>query len=267
MRLWANDLFPVLRVTPSGNCCRTIRRGIHSGNGNHGARSSLSVSSIRIQSPSTRAVLMPLAARSSANCAATRKGVACGVRRSLTQRPIGPAATLACLSCRRMSGSRSRTRSRWRRRFDWRRRRAGLALLPRLAFIERPTEPGDRQWYYEYQPWRTVDQIGSRGAVFFVPETIFTTTKPINANVSPQRSSRIRCEGYGVWSPKRDLHPFLHVRCDRPSGHAEIASGRAGGRLSAGDGTACSIACYSLAREWPKSWWRSSIASARVILS
>jgi hypothetical protein len=58
-----------------------------------------------------------------------------------------------------------------------------LAMPPQIVFVERPTELGQRNWYFEFQPWRTVEQIGSRGALFFVPETVFTTTKPINASV------------------------------------------------------------------------------------
>ncbi|MEK6375248.1 MAG: ABC transporter permease [Acidobacteriota bacterium] len=58
-----------------------------------------------------------------------------------------------------------------------------LELPPHLVFVERPTEPGERNWYLEYQPWRTVQQIGSHGAVFFVPEAIFTTTRAINPSV------------------------------------------------------------------------------------
>lgn len=57
-----------------------------------------------------------------------------------------------------------------------------LALPPHLVFIERPTEPGDRSWYFEYQPWRTVDQIGSLGSIFFVPEMVFTSTRPTDPN-------------------------------------------------------------------------------------
>jgi hypothetical protein len=57
-----------------------------------------------------------------------------------------------------------------------------LALPPHLVFVERPTEPDDRSWYSDFQPWRTVSQIGSSGSMFFVPELIFSTKKPLNAN-------------------------------------------------------------------------------------
>ena len=100
----------------------------------------------------------------------------------LIQRPVGPAATLVYIPAHELlaqSHSQSLASSIRLASEAW----PQLALAPHLVFIERPTEQGDRQWYYEYQPWRAVDQIGSRGAVFFVPEMIFTTTKPINANV------------------------------------------------------------------------------------
>jgi len=58
-----------------------------------------------------------------------------------------------------------------------------LELPPHLIFAERPTEPGQRAWYFENRPWLAIQYIGSRGALFFVPETIFTSTTPIDANV------------------------------------------------------------------------------------
>ena len=100
----------------------------------------------------------------------------------LTRRPVGPAATLAYIPAHEwlaQSHSQSLASSIRMASESW----PQLALPPHLVFIERPTEPGDRIWYNEYQPWRMIDQIGSLGAVFFVPETIFTTTKPINANI------------------------------------------------------------------------------------
>ena len=57
-----------------------------------------------------------------------------------------------------------------------------LALPPHLVFIERPIEPDEQFWWFEYQPWRLVEQIGARGSVFLVPEASFATTKPIDAN-------------------------------------------------------------------------------------
>lgn len=100
----------------------------------------------------------------------------------LAQRPIGPAATLAYIPAHEwlaQSHSQSLASSIRLASESW----PQLALPLHLVFIEHPTEPGDRQWYNEFQPWRTIDQIGALGAVFFVPESIFTTTKPINANV------------------------------------------------------------------------------------
>jgi ABC-type transport system involved in multi-copper enzyme maturation permease subunit len=100
----------------------------------------------------------------------------------LTQRNISPSATLVYIPAHEwlaQSHAQSLASSVRLASEAW----PQLALPPHLVFIERPTEPGDRDWYNEFQPWRTVDQIGSRGAVFFVPEAIFTTTKPINTNV------------------------------------------------------------------------------------
>ena len=58
----------------------------------------------------------------------------------------------------------------------------GLDVPPHVIFIERPAETGDRSWFFEYQPWRLVEGIGSRGAVFLVPESAFSMTRPIGAN-------------------------------------------------------------------------------------
>jgi hypothetical protein len=100
----------------------------------------------------------------------------------LVQRPLGPAATLVFIPSHEsladahapsLASSIRLASEAWPQ----------LSLPERLVFIERPTEPGDRQWYNESMPWLTVEQIGSRGAVFFVPEMLFTTRKPINANV------------------------------------------------------------------------------------
>jgi ABC-type transport system involved in multi-copper enzyme maturation permease subunit len=100
----------------------------------------------------------------------------------LIQRPIGPAATLiyipsheamALAHAQSLASAIRLASEAWPQ----------LALPPHLVFIERPTEPGEHQWYNEFQPWIAVDQAGSLGGVFFVPETTFTTTRPINANV------------------------------------------------------------------------------------
>jgi ABC-type transport system involved in multi-copper enzyme maturation permease subunit len=100
----------------------------------------------------------------------------------LVQRPLGAAATLVFIPSHEsladahapsLASSTRLASDAWPQ----------LSLPPHLVFIERPTEPGDRQWYNESMPWLTVEQIGARGAVFFVPEMLFTTRKPVNANV------------------------------------------------------------------------------------
>ncbi len=100
----------------------------------------------------------------------------------LIQRPLGPAATLVFIPshealadahAQSLASSIQIASEAWPQ----------LSLPAHLVFVERPTEPGDRQWYNESMPWLTVEQIGARGAVFFVPEMLFTTRKPINANV------------------------------------------------------------------------------------
>jgi hypothetical protein len=100
----------------------------------------------------------------------------------LVQRPLGPAATLVFIPSHEvladahapsLASSIRLASEAWPQ----------LSLPAHLVFVERPTEPGDRQWYNESMPWLTVEQIGARGAVFFVPEMLFTTRKPINANV------------------------------------------------------------------------------------
>ena len=100
----------------------------------------------------------------------------------LVQRPLGPVATLvfipsheplADVHAQSLASSIRLASEAWPQ----------LSLPQHLVFIERPTEPGDRQWFNESMPWLTVEQIGARGAVFFVPEMLFTTRKPINASV------------------------------------------------------------------------------------
>jgi len=100
----------------------------------------------------------------------------------LVQRPLGSAATLVFIPSHEtladahapsLASSIRLASEAWPQ----------LSLPSHLVFVERPTEPGDRQWYNESMPWMTVDQIGARGAVFFVPEMLFTNRKPINANV------------------------------------------------------------------------------------
>jgi hypothetical protein len=59
----------------------------------------------------------------------------------------------------------------------------GLALPPHLIFVERPTEPGQRNFFIDYQPWRAVESAGSGGTLFFVPEVAFTMTKAIDPNI------------------------------------------------------------------------------------
>ncbi len=59
----------------------------------------------------------------------------------------------------------------------------GLALPSHLIFVERPTEPNQRRWYFDYQPWRTIEQVGSGGLLFFVPEAVFTMTKAVSPNI------------------------------------------------------------------------------------
>lgn len=100
----------------------------------------------------------------------------------LVQRPLGAQATLVFIPshealadahAQSLASSISLASEAWPQ----------LSLPAHLVFVERPTERGDRQWYNEAMPWLTVEQIGSRGVVFFVPEMLFTTRKPINANV------------------------------------------------------------------------------------
>ncbi|HEV7427766.1 MAG TPA: hypothetical protein VGQ46_15500 [Thermoanaerobaculia bacterium] len=59
----------------------------------------------------------------------------------------------------------------------------GLALPSHLIFVERPTEPNQRRWYFDYQPWRNIEQVGSGGLLFFVPEAVFTMTKAVSPNI------------------------------------------------------------------------------------
>jgi hypothetical protein len=59
----------------------------------------------------------------------------------------------------------------------------GLALPPHMLFVERPSESGQRYVYLPYQPWRSVEQVGSRGLLFFVPETVFILTKAVSPNL------------------------------------------------------------------------------------
>jgi ABC-type transport system involved in multi-copper enzyme maturation permease subunit len=54
----------------------------------------------------------------------------------------------------------------------------GLRLPAHVIFIERPTD--DRNAFFEWQPWRSVEEMGS--AVFFVPEAAFTARTPVSAN-------------------------------------------------------------------------------------
>jgi ABC-type transport system involved in multi-copper enzyme maturation permease subunit len=100
----------------------------------------------------------------------------------LVQRPLGPAATLVFIpSHESLADAHSQSLASSIRLASeaW----PQLSLPPHLVFIERPTEPGDRQWFNDSMPWLTVEQIGARGAVFFVPEMLFTARKPIDANV------------------------------------------------------------------------------------
>jgi len=59
----------------------------------------------------------------------------------------------------------------------------GLSLPPHMLFVERPSEAGQRYFYLPYQPWRSVEQAGSRGLLFFIPESIFISTKAVNPNL------------------------------------------------------------------------------------
>ncbi|MEA2237883.1 MAG: hypothetical protein QOC81_2607 [Thermoanaerobaculia bacterium] len=100
----------------------------------------------------------------------------------MAQKPLGPAATLVFIPSHEVlaqAHSQSLASSIRIASEAW----PQLSLAPHLIFIERPTEPRDRMWFNDFQPWLTVEQIGSRGSVFFVPETLLTTTKPVNANV------------------------------------------------------------------------------------
>jgi ABC-type transport system involved in multi-copper enzyme maturation permease subunit len=97
----------------------------------------------------------------------------------LIQRSIGPAATLVYIPSHEpmaLAHAQSLASAIGLASEAW----PQLALPRHLVFIEQPTEPGDRR---EFQPWLAVDQAGSLGGVFFVPETSFTSTRPINANV------------------------------------------------------------------------------------
>lgn len=99
----------------------------------------------------------------------------------LVQRPLGPAATLVFIPSHEVlaqAHGRSLESSIRIASEAW----PQLTLSPHLVFIERPAEPKDRQWFNEFQPWRTVEDIGSPGAVFFVPERLLTTRKPVDAN-------------------------------------------------------------------------------------
>src|SRR5437763_6258928 len=59
----------------------------------------------------------------------------------------------------------------------------GLALPPHMVFVERPSESGQRYVYLPYQPWRSVEEVGSRGLLFFVPESVFILTKAVSPNL------------------------------------------------------------------------------------
>ena len=68
---------------------------------------------------------------------------------------------------------------------------AGASPLPKIVQSAnavwiakgRPTESGDRSWWFQFQPWRSIEQMGSGGSVFFVPESAFTTARPVSPNV------------------------------------------------------------------------------------
>lgn len=99
----------------------------------------------------------------------------------LVQRPVGAASTLAYIPAHEwLAQSQAQAlASSIRLAGDaW----PSLALPPHLVFVERPTEPGQRSFFFGYQPWRAVEQVGSRAALFFVPESIFTSTRAINPN-------------------------------------------------------------------------------------
>ena len=59
----------------------------------------------------------------------------------------------------------------------------GLTLPPHLVFVEQPIDAQDRYWYYENAPLLAVQQIAATGALFFVPEKIFTRLKAIDADI------------------------------------------------------------------------------------
>jgi hypothetical protein len=59
----------------------------------------------------------------------------------------------------------------------------GLALPPHLLFVERPSEAEERHMYAFYESWRSVKEAGSRGQLFFVPESVFVFTKAFSPNL------------------------------------------------------------------------------------
>ena len=100
----------------------------------------------------------------------------------LTRRALTPEATLAYIPAHErlaMTQSHALASSLALAAQAWPR----LDLPPHVTFVERPSESGDRNWWFEYQPWRSIEQMGSGGSVFFVPESAFTTARPVSPNV------------------------------------------------------------------------------------